>query len=295
MAYDVPITVIIFNRPEITKILADVISQVNPDRLFIISDGARKDHAGEEDKVAKCRMIMEDVGRDSEIIKCYSDENMGCDSRIVSGLNFVFSQVDRSIILEDDCIPDISFFRYSKELLEKYKDNDSVMYVSGSNRTHYKMKTCYTFSYEASTWGWATWSRAWQHYRDGRTSWEKLKHKNNFRKYMGFIAYRKYCKALDVYSTWKTFPWDVAWQMQMMEQNGLGVVPCVNMVKNVGYGEDATHTQMKSSLQEWKVGEMEFPMVEFSEKVKQDKGYIFSKNMERYKERMMEKICYKEN
>lgn len=281
MAYDVPITVIIFNRPEITKMLADVISQVKPDRLFIISDGARKDHAGEDDKVVKCRRIMEDAGKDSEIIKCYSDENMGCDPRIVSGLNFVFSKVDRSIILEDDCIPDISFFRYCKELLEKYKDNDRVMYVSGSNRTHYKMRTSYTFSYEASTWGWATWSRAWRYYRDGRISWEQLKYRNNFRKYMGFIAYRKYCKALGVYSTWKNFPWDVAWQMQMMEQNGLGVVPCVNMVKNVGYGEDATHTKEINPLQKWETTMIKFPLSEKKNTCTQDKKYLFMKMLER--------------
>lgn len=285
MAYDVPVTVIIFNRPEITKVLGDVIRQVSPDRLFIISDGARKDHAGEEDKVNECRRIMEDAGKDSEIIRCYSDENMGCDPRIVSGLDLVFSKVDRSIILEDDCIPDISFFRYCKELLERYEDDERVMYVSGSNRTHYKMKSSYSFSYEASTWGWAAWSRSWKLYKDGKESWKQLRTKNDFKRYMNLISYRKYCKTLDIYNGWKDFPWDVAWQMQVMEHNGLGIVPCVNMIENIGYGEDATHTQTRSLLQEWPVSGMKFPMKR-SEEIVQDKRYLAQKKRDRMYERM---------
>ena len=287
MAYDVPVTVIIFNRPEITKVLGDVIRQVSPDRLFIISDGARKDHAGEEDKVNECRRIMEDAGKDSEIIRCYSDENMGCDPRIVSGLDLVFSKVDRSIILEDDCIPDISFFRYCKELLERYKDEERVMYVSGSNRTHYKMRSSYSFSYEASTWGWAAWSRSWKLYKDGKESWKQLRTKNDFRTMMSENVYRRFVNELDAYYGRKDFPWDAAWQMQVMEHNGLGVVPCVNMVRNIGYGQDATHTNTRSALQNWPVAEMKFPLIKPKDGVTQDKHYL----QQEQRDRMYERIC----
>lgn len=258
--YDVPVTVIIFNRPEITQRLADVITEIHPRMLYIVSDAAREDHDGESDKVKKCREIMERAVPEKNQKHIYAEANMGCDKRIVSGLNLVFSDTDRSVVLEDDCIPDPSFFPYCSELLKKYQNTDGIMYISGSNRTTYPVRGSYTFVHNASTWGWATWKRAWKYYRDGRESWQKLRGSRRWRSNMPVSTHRKYIKLMDIYASWETFPWDAAWQLQMFEYGWLSIVPHCNMISNIGYGDDATHLTKQSSMQKWKTESMGFPL-----------------------------------
>ncbi len=126
-----PIALIFFKRPEETRIVFNQIKKVKPQKLFLISDGPRNNEDAE--KCAETRKIMENIDWNCTVIKNYSETNLGCRNRVVSGLNWLFDQVDEAIILEDDCVPDETFFYYCEELLEKYRDNHRIMQISGVN------------------------------------------------------------------------------------------------------------------------------------------------------------------
>jgi hypothetical protein len=128
-----PIAFLIFNRPDTTKKVFDLICEAKPPKLLVIADGPRQDQVGEVEKCIATRTIIDRVDWDCEVITNYSDVNLGCKVRVSSGIDWVFQQVDEAIILEDDCLPDPSFFRYCDELLERYRDDTRIMFISGDN------------------------------------------------------------------------------------------------------------------------------------------------------------------
>ncbi|MFM6245941.1 MAG: FkbM family methyltransferase, partial [Dolichospermum sp.] len=128
-----PVCFIIFNRPDVTQRVFQKISEAKPPKLLVIADGPRIDKVGEEQKCAATRAIIDQVDWECQVLTNYSDINLGCRKRIYTGLDWVFSQVEEAIILEDDCLPDSSFFRFCEELLEKYRDHPRIMLVCGQN------------------------------------------------------------------------------------------------------------------------------------------------------------------
>ena len=130
--FNVPVVVIIFNRPELARRLAEALESVKPGIIYLISDGPRVGVAGEEEKVAASREIFETLPWDCKVVTCFASKNMGCMERITSGLDWVFGQVDRAVILEDDCIPSQSFFWFCEELLERYETDERVLSISGA-------------------------------------------------------------------------------------------------------------------------------------------------------------------
>src|SRR4029453_18315014 len=152
-----PVAFFIFNRPEATARVFGEIAKVKPARLFVIADGPRQSRLGEAEKCAAARAIIERVDWDCEILKNYSDVNVGCGIRIATGISWVFEQVEAAIILEDDCLPHQTFFRFCEELLEKYRDDEGVMHIAGNNLLfgRRQMPFSYCFSYFTPSWGWA--------------------------------------------------------------------------------------------------------------------------------------------
>ena len=128
-----PVCFIIFNRPDVTERVFQVIRQAKPPKLLVVADGARANKIGEQEKCLATRAIIHQVDWNCEVLTNYSDVNLGCRKRIYTGLDWVFSQVEEAIILEDDCLPDPSFFRFCEELLEEYRHNTKIMLVSGQN------------------------------------------------------------------------------------------------------------------------------------------------------------------
>lgn len=163
-----PVVLIIFNRPLLTQIVFDEIKKIQPRQLFVISDGPRND--GEKSLVEQTRKISEQIDWKCEIFKKYSNTNLGCKISVASGLDWVFSQVEQAIILEDDCVPDITFFKFCDELLEKYKENKSIMMISGDNFFEKESTFSYDLCHHSLIWGWATWGRAWKQYQSASTS-----------------------------------------------------------------------------------------------------------------------------
>ncbi len=239
---ETPLVLIIFNRPELTEKLFRVVQKIKPRELFIISDGPR--NKKEAFLVEKTRNIIEQINWKCTIYRKYSSQNLGCRKSVSSGLDWVFSKTARAIILEDDCVPDLSFFPYCEELLEQYKDEKGVMMISGDNFFKPQMNSSYAFARHSLIWGWATWKRAWSEYRkseDKGISYFR-KHYTGLRENMNARRLNSIKKTLEG----KIDTWDYIWQFALLVNKGLCIYPAVNLVQNIGFGKDAIHTKIKT-------------------------------------------------
>ena len=142
---ETPITFIIFKRPDTTEKVFETIRQVKPKKLLVIADGPRTDREGEAEKCAATRAIIEKVDWDCEVIKNYSEINLGCAKRVSSGLDWAFNNVEETIILEDDCILQPTLFRFCEELLEKYRHDRRITSIAAQNAQLGKNRTNYSY------------------------------------------------------------------------------------------------------------------------------------------------------
>ncbi|HON82099.1 MAG TPA: hypothetical protein PLN56_07350 [Methanoregulaceae archaeon] len=258
-----PVVFIIFNRPQTTKLVLDEILKAKPPKIYVIADGPRDNAPADKTRCDETRALIENSEIDSPIKKIYSDTNMGCPERVISGLNWVFTQEDQAIILEDDCVPDASFFRYCDELLLKYDDDNRVMTISGDNFQFGKKRTKYSyyFSIYPHIWGWATWKRAWKQYDKNILMWPEVK-ENRFLN--GFLHDRLsvmyWNRIFDrVYDgTLKT--WDYQWVFSSWMNNAFSIIPHVNLISNVGFGQEATLTKKKDKFSNIPSSALEFPL-----------------------------------
>lgn len=259
---DTPVAFIIFNRPELTQRVFDVIAQAKPKKLLIVADGPR--FTEEVEKCCQARAIIDKVNWDCEVLTNFAETNMGCKCRVSSGLDWVFSQVEEAIILEDDCLPHPSFFPYCVELLDKYRDCDRIVAVTGCNFQDGRNQTphSYFFSKFLHVWGWASWRRAWKHYDVEMRQWVNLRDtpwlsqflpNNNSEQYWTDVFDRVSAGAIDT--------WDYQWLFSCWVLNGLVIQPSVNLISNIGFGEGATHTQAGSIYSCLPVLPMNMPLV----------------------------------
>jgi hypothetical protein len=244
MALETPIAFCIFNRPAVTQRVFEVIARAKPRRLLVIGDGARCDRPDEACLVSQTREIVENVSWNCDVQVNYAAQNMGCKKRIASGLDWAFQQSDELIILEDDCLPDLSFFSYCSELLARYRNDDRVMMISGDNfqpkqRTH----NSYYFSRWAHIWGWASWRRAWEHFDMEIATWPLAKANHTLRAaFSSDEEYRDWEPLLDRQHAGEIDTWDFPWQYACWSNHGLSIIPEKNLISNIGFGRDATHT-----------------------------------------------------
>lgn len=240
-----PVVLIIFNRPDITGRIFAEIRRARPKTLFIVADGPRNDRHGERELCARTRAIVEQVNWPCEVLKNYSDTNMGCGKRPATGISWVFEQVEEAIILEDDCLPHPTFFRYCEELLAKYRDDERIMVVSGDNFQFGRKRTSYSyyFSIFPHCNGWASWRRAWRHFDFEISLLPEVLDSGSLRSIHSDRALRYWSKIFkNVYESNEKHFWDYQWAFACWIQNGLAILPDVNLVTNIGYGSDATHT-----------------------------------------------------
>ncbi len=258
-----PVALIIFKRPELTAKVFEAIRQAQPSTLVVIADGPRTDKKGEAEACIAARAITENVDWPCRIIRHYSEKNLGCRDRVSSGLDLVFNEFDRAIILEDDCVPEPGFFRFCDELLERYRDDQRVMAISGDNFQfgNYQPEYSYYFSRYPHVWGWATWRRAWRHYDVAMPDWPQ--HRDN-----GWLAElfddRKTIKFWQevfqsVYDG-RVDTWDHQWTYACWRQNSLTALPGVNLISNIGFDEDATHTRRSGLFSHMQVQSLDFPL-----------------------------------
>jgi hypothetical protein len=257
----------VFNRPAVTEQVFARIAAAKPHRLLIVADGARSHVAGEDEKVREVRRIVQRVDWPCDLSVNFSERNLGCRNRISSGLEWVFAQEENAIILEDDCLPAPSFFRYCDELLEKYRDEPRVMTVCGSNWLRETPSAhSYLFTTHMSIWGWATWRRAWRSFDVDLKSWPQRKLERPFaqlmsRKEAGALT-RTLDNLADANPAMRTLnTWDFQWFYNCYVHGGLAITPAANMVSNIGFGAEATHTStLVSMLANIPARDVEFPL-----------------------------------
>lgn len=242
--FDVPVALMIYNRPELTRQVFAQIRLLRPRQLFIIADGPKDET--DDRNCRQARQVVAEVDWDCNVQSLYSAHNLGVAKCPSNGLQWVFAQVDRCIILEDDTLPDISFFEFCRLLLQEYEDDESVMSISGANlcgviQTEYS----YGFSrFSLPPWGWATWRRAWHDYDFQMADWIELKSTiaGNFKDTFAFWE-----MILDRYSI-KLTSWDVQWNYAIWKKNGQVIIPSRNMIRNLGYGAGASFTTVEQSF-----------------------------------------------
>jgi hypothetical protein len=242
-----PVALLIFNRPEKTQQLVAEIAKAKPQKLFVIADGPRPMHPEDVAACAAARAVIDHVEWECEVVKQYSEVNLGCGRRPATGISWVFAQVDRAIILEDDCVPHPSFFRFCDELLEKYRDDNRIMQISGSNFQFDRLHSPYSYYFTNlnPTWGWATWRRAWQHYDIAANIWPAFRKTSCVQDIVKNTRAASYWESMFDLAYERRGEidfWDYQWTLACWAQNGLSIIPSVNLVSNIGFGKDATHT-----------------------------------------------------
>ena len=244
MSINSSVVLIIYKRPELTKLVFDRISKARPEKFFIIADGPKEEN--DEEDCLRARKVVKDIDWDCEVKRNYSDINLGCRKRVSSGLNWVFSHVEDAIILEDDCLPDLSFFGFCKTLLEYYRHDQRVWMISGNNfqNGHQKGESSYYFSYYPHCWGWATWRRAWENYDDSLSKWSEFKDCRILSSLFQDPAEVKYWENIlnSLAKTGQPDSWAYRWAYSCWKNSALTVLPNVNLVSNIGFGNKSTNT-----------------------------------------------------
>ena len=247
--FHTPILFIIFNRPDTTQIVFDRIKQIKPKKLFIAADGPREEIEGEKDKCNESRNIIKQIDWECDIKTLYRNENLGCGLSVSTAITWFFDHVEEGIILEDDCLPDLSFFNFCSVLLEKYRNNNNIMHISGNNFQFGRKRgnATYYFSHYPHNWGWATWKRAWEKFDFdlnllddyiNSISLQKTRNKKELDFFMNILKSQKL--KLDI--------WDYQWLFATWYYNGLSIIPNNNLVTNIGFGNNATHTNNKDDI-----------------------------------------------
>jgi hypothetical protein len=237
-----PVLLLTFNRFETAKQVFEAIKQAAPPRLYLASDGPRDSKPGEREKVEEIRTYLEQyITWPCEVKTLFRTQNLGCKRAVSSAIDWFFEHEERGIILEDDCLPSASFFRFCNELLEKYKDDTRIWQISGYNLLDgkYTAPASYVYTNFGFNWGWATWRRAWRYFDVDMKQWPAAK-KERITETYPFMPSRNQIWE-DTYNS-KIDTWDYQWNFTQASNSGLSVVPVTNLIRNIGFGADATHT-----------------------------------------------------
>ncbi len=259
-----PVALLIFNRPDTTERVFNAIAKARPPKFLVVADGPRPQREGEAELCAQTRAIINRVDWDCEVITEFADSNMGCKHRVASGIDWIFEQVEEAIILEDDCLPDPSFFRYCEEMLTRYRDNERVGMVSGGNLQFGRQRGTgsYYFSKYTHIWGWASWRRAWKHYDRDLTLWPAFRDEGLLTQLFETSGEQEYWRnSFQWVHEGSLDTWDVSWTFTAITHGLLQVVPNVNLISNIGFGANATHTHVVGVHANMPTQPIEFPLI----------------------------------
>ena len=244
--FNTPILLLVFNREETAQRVFDAIRIQKPKYFFIAADGPRKNKPGEDEKCQRVRDIIKQVDWDCELKTLFRDNNLGCQKAITTAITWFFEHVEQGIILEDDCLPDPSFFPFCEELLNKYKNDMRIGDIGGNNYFSGIIDNgcSYDFSSYSGTCGWATWRRVWEKFDVKLPFWEAQKNKRSFLFYslLEKIYFSTFLS--DALAGRKNLSvWDTMYVFFLRLHNQLSVCPAVHLVTNIGLGDpNATHT-----------------------------------------------------
>ena len=244
--FDTPILIIVFNRLDTTQQVLAKIREVKPLYLYVSADGPRE--GNEVDKI-KCenvrKFIIDNIDWKCEVKTLFQEKNLGCGLNPATAITWFFENVEQGIILEDDCLPSISFFNFCDNLLGKYKDQENIYMISGSNfQNKIYGKASYFFSEYGHIWGWATWRRAWKKFNYSIDNINEKRLQNNLQNIFSTNEQRAYSYTIfkKLKADFKNDIWDYQWHIAIWINNGISITPNKNLVTNIGFNNNGTHT-----------------------------------------------------
>ena len=241
LSLQTPILFCVFNRPDLTRQVFDRIAQQRPQRLLLACDGPRQESPTDQRLVNEVREIVTAVDWPCQVQTYFADQNRGCRQQMANAISWGFEQAERLIILEDDCLPDPSFFGYCESLLERYAGDPQVMMISGDNfQPAATTPNSYYFSAYSHIWGWASWRRAWQHYDLAMSDWPEHRANGDAAEILG-----PFCTDENETAYWRGVfdrqhagqidTWDYSWAYSCWANGGLTILPESNLVSNIGF------------------------------------------------------------
>lgn len=271
-----PILHLVYNRTDTTQRVFEAIRRARPARLYVAGDGPRADLPGDVEAVERVRAIVQQVDWDCELRTSFSDENQGCRIAVSGAIDWFFENEEMGIILEDDCIPDPSFFPFCETLLARHRDDARIMMISGNNFQSVPnpvprpfgpgrgvaARSSYYYSRHTHIWGWATWRRAWQHYDVGMRLWLEVSDSGWLEQMVDRPSKVKYWRhTFAQVHAGRVDTWDTQWLFACWIQSRLWIIPQVNLVTNIGFSHArATHTILASPFAEVPAESISFPL-----------------------------------
>ncbi|MCA9652383.1 MAG: glycosyltransferase family 2 protein [Myxococcales bacterium] len=234
--YSTPIVLLAFNRPDATRKVLEIVLAQRPRTLYVVADGPRPEVPSDVETCRATRALFDDLPAEVELHRLYSEGNMGVRRRVASGLDEVLEREEQAVILEDDCLAHASFFGYCEALLERFRDDERVASITGSNTQGNRINAearsySYHFSAVGMPWGWATWRRAWRAYDARLELWPAFRRSGWLRDRLGHVAGGQWERVLD--NAHEVDSWWVRWCMSCWCQGRLAIVPRVNLITNL--------------------------------------------------------------
>ena len=249
--FNTAILFLVFNRPETTSKVFSAIRSIKPSRLYLASDGPRENKEGEKEKVNSVRKIVTDVDWQCDVKTLFREKNLGCGKGVSEAISWFFQNEKEGIILEDDDLPHKDFFVFCETMLKRYRYNNNVLTISGNNFQNgiKRGDGSYYFSKYFHSWGWATWRRSWKIYNREIVFWPEWKKTIHWKNKFSNNLERNYWKKIFdmIYETnfdSMAYPFNAC----IMYKNGLNIIPNVNLVSNIGFGNNATHTTEENKI-----------------------------------------------
>lgn len=248
--FKIPIVLICFNRPSVTRKVFNKIKKQKPSKLFIIIDGPRAKNLNDMRNVKRVKRIVSDINWKCKVYKNFSKNNIGLKKRIVSGLNWVFKKVDKAIILEDDCYPTDNFFTFCESMLSFYQNNKKVLVITGNNFQKEPVNNkSYYFSKYSHIWGWATWRSTWNLFNDEEKNIQKFLRSKKFKKINKIIDEQNYWKSMHYQIKQGSLKsWAFYFLINIWKKNGLTVTPNKNLITNLGINKISSSNKNDPNL-----------------------------------------------
>lgn len=246
-----PVLFLVFNRPKMTAEVFEAIRKARPERLYVAGDGPRPGVRSDYRLVEETRRIATSVDWPCRVETLFRESNLGCNAAVSGAITWFFESETEGIVIEDDCLPNSDFFVFCDELLERYRDDVRVMAITGNNFQNEIRRgdASYYFSTYPHVWGWATWQRAWRSYDPHLSFWQDQKKRNRTVSQLRTIREKKYWSKIlsRAYPVKRATSWDYLWTGTVFYRAGLTATPNINLVTNIGFGFDSTHTSNPAS------------------------------------------------